>query len=634
DNEAELILMEVADEKITKAEFLKVYFKNSKKDKEIDQKSLEEYIELYSNFKLKVAEARELGLDTTSAFKNELSGYRKQLAQPYLNDKEISEKLLIEAYERKKHDVRASHILIKVGMDAEPKDTLLAYNKIIKLRKRILDGADFNAIARQVSEDPSAKDNGGDLGYFTVFQMIYPFETMAYTTKVGGVSKPVRTRYGYHIIKVADKKDALLEVKTSHIMVIASRDVSQEAELKAKQKIDLAYQNLKDGATFKEAALKFSEDKKTAKTGGALPWFSTGKMVGDFEKAIAGLDQIGDYSTPVRTDYGWHIIQLNEQKPLPEFNDVKSTLKVKISKDARSNKPREVFVNKVKKEYNFKQDLKKRNEFYKYIDEQYYSGRWKAEKVSALNSTMFTLGAKEFNQQDFARYIKKNPSRKKKQKDIAPKTVVNSLYLKFVQESCIDYEDSHLESKYPDFKSLVQEYRDGILLFELTDKKVWSKAIKDTAGLKIFYNSNRNKYMWDQRLDAEIYTCSDEITAAKTRKLVKKKAKKGYTLEYIKKTINAEKNVLAIAEGKYLKDAVEINEKVQWTEGISENINEDSEIVFVNVKKVLPVMPKALSEAKGLITADYQVYLEKEWIELLRKKYPLIIHKDVLSTIK
>ena len=203
------VLMKVAGEDITKGEFLKVYFKNSKKDKEIDPKSLEEYLQLYINFKLKVAEAKELGLDTTKAFITELSGYRAQLAQPYLNDKRISEALIQEAYQRKQYDVRAGHLLIKVGMEADPRDTLVAYRKIVKLRRRILNGENFDDVAKLASEDPSAKDNGGDLGYFTVFQMIYPFETMAYNTEVGKVSKPVRTRYGYHIINVKDKRDAL-----------------------------------------------------------------------------------------------------------------------------------------------------------------------------------------------------------------------------------------------------------------------------------------------------------------------------------------------------------------------------------------------------------------------------------------
>lgn len=627
----DLVLMKVAGEDITKGEFLKVYYKNSKRDKEIDQKSLDEYLQLYINFKLKVAEATELGLDTTKAFIKELSGYRAQLAQPYLNDKSISEALLKEAYDRKQYDVRASHILIKVGIDASPRDTLVAYRKISKLRKRILSGEDFEKIAGLASEDPSAKDNGGDLGYFTVFQMIYPFETMAYNTEVGKVSKPVRTRYGYHIIKVKDMRDALGEVKTSHVMVITKKKATPEDLEKAKVKINEAYAALESGSSFSDVVRKYSEDKKTSTKGGALPWFTTGKMVGDFEMAVASLTQKSAYTKPVQTPYGWHIIQLNDRKKLPEFNEIKGELKSRITKDARSNKPRESFVNKVKDEYSFRQSLKARNQFYAVVDDNYFLGKWDVKKADNLKGNLFTIGDQKYNQTDFATYISKHPT---KSKNKSVKSAVNKLYKSFVQESCIAYADSGLEAKYPDFKSLVREYHDGILLFELTDQKVWSKAIKDTSGLKIFHGNNKNNYMWGRRIDAEIYTCDDEASAKKARKLVKKKAKKGYTTTYIMKEINAEKKVLRVSTDKYSQDEDDLISKITWVPGITDNMTVDGKIVFVNVKEVLNPTPKSLSEAKGLVTADYQTYLEKEWIETLKKKFETEINQEVLSSIK
>lgn len=631
DTDEDRVLMMVANEKITKKEFLKVYYKNSKRDEEIDQKSLEEYLQLYINFKLKVAEAKELGLDTTKAFINELSGYRAQLAQPYLNDKSISEGLLQEAYERKQHDVRASHILIKVGIDADARDTLVARRKIMKLRKRILNGEEFGAVAKLASEDPSAKDNGGDLGYFTVFQMIYPFESMAYNTEVGKVSKPTRTRYGYHIIKVLDKRDALGEVKTSHVMVITKRDASKEALAKARTKINEAYAELEQGSSFSDVVQKYSEDKKTSGSGGALPWFTTGKMVGDFEMAVASLTEKGAYTKPVKTPYGWHIIQLNETKGLPEFNQIKGELKARITKDSRSNRPRESFVGKVKKEYGFKESIRERNDFYTVVDESYFKGKWDISKAADLRSTLFSIGDQNYSQGDFASYIQNHPV---KSKNKSARSAVNRLYTQYVQESCIAYADSRLESKYPDFKSLVQEYHDGILLFELTDQKVWSKAIKDTTGLKVFYGNNKNNYMWGRRLDAEVYTCDDELVAKSTRKLVKKKAKKGYTTDYIKKSINGEKKVLVIAASKYSENEDELISKIKWEPGITANMSLDGKVVFVNVKNVLNPVPKTLMESKGLVTADYQTYLEKEWIETLKIKYDVEVNGEVLSSIK
>jgi len=400
---------------------------------------------------------------------------------------------------------------------------------------------------------------------------------------------------------------------------------------KAKVKIDEAYAELLAGASFADVVRKYSEDKKTSPSGGALPWFTTGKMVGDFEMAVAGLTEKGAYTKPVQTPYGWHIIQLNDKKNLAEFNQIKGELKSRIAKDSRSNKPREAFVSKVKKEYSFKETINERNDFYAVVDDTFFRGRWDIAKASKLTSTLFTIGDKSYNQTDFAQYIQKHPT---KSKNKSVKSAVNKLYANFVQESCIAYADSKLESKYPDFKSLVQEYHDGILLFELTDQKVWSKAIKDTSGLKVFYGNNKNNYMWGRRLDAEIYTCDDEITAKKTRKLVKKKAKKGYSGNYILAQLNSEKKVLSFKAQKYSEEEDELISKIKWVPGMTENMMIDGKVVFVNVVSVMNPMPKSLSESKGLVTADYQTYLEKEWIETLKKKYTVEVNKEVLSSIR
>ncbi len=624
-------LLTVAGEDISKAEFLAVFHKNSRKDKVIDPKSLDEYVELYINFKLKVAEAKELGLDTTKAFITELAGYRKQLAAPYLKDKEVNEALLKEAYDRKLKDVRASHILIKVKAEPEPSDTLLAYRKIMKIRKRILKGEKFDEVAKLVSEDSSAKDNGGDLGYFSVFQMIYPFESAAYTTEPGNLSKPVRTRYGYHIIKVTDKRDAIGEIRVAHIMVITKKGIKPEVIAQKKTKIDEAFAKLTSGEKFETVVTQYSEDKKTVKKGGELPWFSTGKMVGAFDEAAGALKNKGDYSSVIQTEYGFHIIQLLDRKPVPEFDDIKLELKSKISKDSRSNKPTEVFVQKLKKEYKFKETIREKYDFYRVVDDSYFRGQWKADKAKALKSTMFTLADTKFTQGDFAAYIEQHPSKKRKG---SIKTAINQLYKNFVQESCIAFEDGRLESKYPEFKALVQEYNDGILLFELTDQKVWSKAIKDTTGLRIFHENNENNYMWEQRVNASIYTCADEATAKKVRKTVKKGLKKGYTKEDILKLSNTDGDVLTIEEDKYLKGDNDLIDKVTWVVGFSENQKAEESTVFTYVREVLKPMAKTLREAKGLVTADYQTYLEKEWIEVLKKKFKYSVNKEVLATIK
>lgn len=631
------VLMTIAGEQITKNDFLNVYNKNNRGASSIpdekqknEQELLKDYLELYINFKLKVAEAKELGLDTSKSFISELAGYRKQLAQPYLTDKEVNDALLQEAYERKLKDIRASHILVKINQNALPSDTLAAFNKISKLRKRILKGESFEEVAKLVSEDPSAKENGGDLGYFTVFQMIYPFESMVYSTKEGDISLPVRTRYGYHIIKVNDVRNALGEVKVAHIMVLLKKGATVEDRKKAKSKIGQIYAKLEQGGDFAAIAGEYSEDRNSASKAGELPWFSVGKMVGEFDKTVSDLVNIGDYSKPIQTQYGWHIIKMLDRRPIPEFEKVKAELKSRIAKDSRSKKPSSAFLGKLKKEYGFKEYIQEKNDFYKLVGDSYFSGNWKRTEAKSLDKTLFEFAGISYNQTVFANFIEKNS---KKRKKIPIETVVNSLYNSFIEEICISYEDRRLSEKYPEFKALIQEYHDGILLFELTDQKVWSKAIKDTAGLRGFYEINKNNYMWPNRLEVAFFSCTDEDAAKSLRKLVKKGIKKGTSIDEIVNKANQDTPIAKVKQGKFLKGDDEIS-GIEWGVGFTKNIKEDKSVNFAYVLSALPPTIKTLPEAKGMITADYQTYLEKEWIEVLRKKYQYSVNKSLLDSIK
>ena len=312
------VLLTVDGQDVTLSEFEAVYKKNNR-DEVVDQEDLAEYLELYINFRLKVREAESLGLDTVKKFIEELKGYQKQLAKPYLTDKGVTKKLIDEAYERSQTDIRASHILLKIGPEALPKDTLEVYNKIMALRKKALKG-DFAAIAKQSSEDPSAKDNGGDLGWFSVLRMVYPFETAAFNTKPGDISMPVRTRFGYHILNVVNRRDAQGEMRAAHIMIKTGKDAIAEdvknAEAKANEVKDL----LDKGQSFEDIAKKYSEDKGSSNKGGELPKFGTGRMVPAFEEAAYTLKEDGDISAPVLTDYGWHIIKRLERFGVPKTN--------------------------------------------------------------------------------------------------------------------------------------------------------------------------------------------------------------------------------------------------------------------------------------------------------------------------
>ncbi len=620
------VLMTIAGTPVTKAEFEKVYRKNNSKEGAYDMKDVREYLELYINYKLKVKEAEEEKLDTSQTFINELKGYRKQLAQPYMTDKEVTEGLIKEAYDRMQQDVRASHILLNLPADALPKDTLAVYNRALKIRDMLLKGADFEKMARDSSNDQSAKENGGDLGYFTGMQMVYPFETAAYTTKPGQISMPVRTKFGYHIIKVIDVREAQGEIKVAHIMIKSASTAPDSVTKQAQSKIDEIYQKLKAGEKFEDLAAKFSDDKGSAKNGGALPPFGTGRMVPEFEKAAFALMKDGDYSAPVKTSYGWHIIKRLEKKPVPNLEEKRNELKTQVARDSRAEISKNSMITRIKADYKFKEFPKAKDAFINALDTSLLGGEWNPEKVKGLNKPLFTLGTTTYTQEDFAKYINNHQSKKQ---NTTPKQVGNTLYNQYVEETALAYEESQLEIKYPEFKALMQEYRDGILLFDLTDKKVWSKAVKDSAGLVAFYEKNKTKYMWDRRCDAIIYTCANEDVANKTRKLLKK----GKPMVEVLNEMNKDSQLnLSTKDGKFLKGENEIIDSIKWEKGLSPNMNKNNSVVFVDVINVLEPTPKSLDEAKGIITADYQNHLEKEWISGLRTKYPVTVNEDVLNS--
>lgn len=630
-NKKDAVLMTIGQDKVTVAEFETVYKKNNTKETANDPKSLSDYVDLFVNFKLKVREAEELRLDTMKSFRDELAGYRKQLAQPYLTDKDVNEKLLKETYDRLQEDVHASHILVKVSESALPKDTMEAYNKIMKIRTRVLKGEDFSKVAAEkgISDDPSAKDNGGDLGYFTALQMVYPFETAAYSTKVGDVSMPIRTRFGYHIIKVSDKRKAQGEVLVAHIMVKTPPNMTKEDSINARSKINEIHSKLKAGGKFEELATQFSDDKTSAKKGGELMWFGTNKMPMEFEKASFALKNKNDISDPVKTKYGWHIIRLIDKRGLATFDAMKNELKDKVTKDSRSQAGRASLIAKIKAEYKFKENLPARDEFIKVIDSTVFEGAWDKNKAAALKKTMFNFNDKQYTQTDFANYIASHQSKRPK---IDKNILINQLYKQFVDESAITYEESRLDQKYPEFKALMEEYHDGILLFELTDRKVWSKAVKDTTGAKEFYEKNKNNYLWEERADATVYSCSDAKVAQQVRQLLaEKKAEKD-----IIAAINKDTQLNIQTESRlFSKNENEFVDKI-WKPGTSVDMSseKDKKTVIVVVNKIVPPGSKSFQDAKGMVTADYQNHLEKEWLAELRKKYVVTIDKNVLATIK
>jgi len=611
--EADKILMTIHDRQITLEEFERIYNKNNSSTA-LEQQTVEEYLDLFINFKLKVIEAEELGMDTTQRFIKEFNGYKQQLAKPYLSDEEEVDALVREAFERAQQEINVSHILIRASADAAPEDTLRAFDKTIEIRDRILAGEDFGTVAKATSDDPSAKTNAGILGWFTVFRMVYPFENGAYQTEKGKVSMPVRTRFGYHLIKVNDTRPARGEVRVSHIMIMTPEGMNDEQRKDARKRIHMLYDSLQTGIDFAEIARKYSEDRGSAARAGELPWFATGRMVAAFENASFALANVGDISEPIQTSFGWHIIKLLERKKLDNFETAEADLRANVTKSDRNAYGKKALVERIKRNNNFTENRENLYPFYSVVDTSIFYRNWDVGKAIGLTEIMFTIGDSSVTQQDFAAYLADKQGAAKKNQ----------------------YEEDQLPGKYPEYKHLIQEYHDGILLFDLTDQMVWSKAVEDSAGLEAYYADNKSNYMWGKRLDATLITCRDAEVAAFARDLLSRKKRKRPSTEEVQSLAYAEfsdSSSLSFEFQKYEKEDHPLVEKMDWNKSMSDNMEEDGKVIFLVKNKVLKPEPKMLDQCRGIVTADYQNHLETDWIEVLRAKYTVQVNREMLSEI-
>lgn len=617
------VIMTVNKEPVYLSEFVNVYTKNNK-NPDTSPEALDEYMELFVNYKLKVAEAERLGMDTNQVFLKELSGYRKQLAKPYLTDSSFQKQLLRDAYERMLDEVKASHILIKIEGAGLPKDTLAAYNEALRVIKQLKSGSDFNTLATKHSDDPSVASNKGDLGFFTGLQMVYPFESAAFNTKVGEVyPTPVKTRYGYHIIKVTDRRKALGKVQAAHILI---QDIAGPKKIDNKNKAGEIYNEIKNGLDFATAARRYSDDKSSAKNGGELPAFGSGKMVEEFEEVAFSLEE-GEVSLPFRTNYGWHIVKLIKKMPVGSFEDLETLLKRRVARDERAKQTEQSFVEKLKKEYNFKAYSKNLKALTRVVDNRVFEGDW-VKPQRKMTKPLATWDGGQVTQDDLLFHIE-NIQRKAPKEDMS--IFINHFYNEYLNDQLIAFEDSKLEEKYPAFKALMKEYRDGILLFDLTNKMVWNKAVEDTVGLKEYFENNRDLYQWKERANARIFMSSNP-------KLLKKAAKKAKKVKGVEEviaafntdsdlTVRGKQELEERGDNEYL-DAVE------WKLGASDVKEKNGEYFVVYFDEVLEPTAKELNETKGAVISGYQTYLEKEWLSELRKRFIVDVNKDVLYSYK
>ncbi|XZF15453.1 peptidylprolyl isomerase [Chitinophagaceae bacterium MMS25-I14] len=623
---------------VSKKDFLRVYEKNSlNKKPDYSETALREYLDLYSLFRMKVKEAELQQLDTLPSIQRELDNYRKQLAKNYLTDEQVTDKLIHEAYDRLKEEVHVAHILISVPPSANPADTLAAYHKIDSLYNLVTKKkADFGELAKQFSDDRGSKDRGGDIGYMTSLQVVYPFESAAYNTSVGKISAPFRTQFGYHILKVIDRRQAKGEVQVAQILISSPKSKGAEGIEASRKRADSVMAQLKKGADFSELVKKYSDDKFSVAENGVLQPFGVGRMVPAFEDAAFSMKKPGDLSGPVQTDYGFHILKLIRKIPLRPYDSIATTIKHKIDNDSRSQMARDIFFDKIKQKNGFKEYPENLKAVVDKIvalpDTGKTAGLFTAAKFSSMNQPVFTLSGKNYLQSDFVSFAEGLTRGQIRGPRVA---VMGDIYKMYVNRVVNDFEEHHLVDENEDFKNLMEEYSNGIMLFELMDRNVWGKASRDSVGLKAFYEKNKGRYTWDPGFTGAVYRFKDEAALKAGQKAL---AKKNVTDEDLIKELNSEKapDAVSVQHGHYEFTRFKDVPQSAIVKGkLSEPVkNADGSYTVVKADDVFNApTPKSLDDARGYAISEYQDYLSKQWDAQLRQKYSVKVDEGVFKTM-
>ena len=611
-------------------EFSRIYKKNIDLVKDDSQKDLDKYLDLFIGYKLKINKANKLGLENNPKYKSELASYRTQLAKNYITDTKVTKELIEEGYNRSLKEVNAAHILLNLEENAVSADTLKVYNQMLDIRKKALGGEDFSKLAKQFSQDPSAKENSGDLGYFSAFRMVYPFESAAFKTKKGDISMPVRTRYGYHILKVLDIRDNRGEINVAHIMI--AKQSEPKLEEKAKGTIDDIYKKLQQGEKFETLAQQFSEDKSSAEKGGVLNRFASGQLSSDqFEDIAFSLSKEKPLSAPFQTEFGWHIVKFLERFPTKTFDEMQADLDTKIRRDDRSRLITNSMNDKLRKEYPIKRDYKLYAAISKTVNKDYLAGTWKAPvDTKAFDKNLFTIKDKPVTGVDFLAYLEKQQKGLKDVK-VSLSQIVDKIYEQFVDDQLNTYYDNNLENKFPEFKDVMEEYRDGLLLFDLMEKEIWEKSKNDTIGLENFYKSHKFNYQWKNRVDALITSSTKEDVIKKAQKMLKNNA----TSEAIKDKLNLDKKVEIMENQGVFEEGNEVLPKnVKFVVGVSDVEKKGDYFFVTRVNKFLPAGEKSLEDCKGKVINDYQQYLEENWVSDLKKEFTINVNRTVFEKVK
>ncbi len=614
---------------VSKDEFMKAYNKNKNSTTDKDQ-ALRDYLDLYIKFKLKVQAAKELRLDTLPALETDLQNFRTQIEDGYLKDNRQVETLTDEAYNRGKKDIHTSHFFIAINSKMQPADTLKAFKAINETYDELKKGkTNYEDILAEIKEE-IAPVQGNDLGFITVFTLPYEFENIVYSLKPGEISKPYRSKKGWHIFKNEEQRPAVGKIKVAQILfaVPAGNNVLRDH---AKQLSDSVYKAIKSGADFNELAKKYSDDKMTYMNGGIMPEFGVAKYDGGFERVAFSLKDDGDVSEPFQTEFGYHIIKRLSLSPIAADKNDEAfiySLKQEVLNDSRIETAKEKFLKEIFNKTGYKKNsslnetaLWKMTDSFTLANKKIAAGNITDKSVlfSFNNNNKVTVG-------DWLQYTKRS-----KENVQTPNTLSYPELLKnYAGVTATENYRNRLQDFNPDFKYQLKEFKEGNMLFEIMERNVWSRASADSVGLIKYYDQHKSNYLWGVSADAVLYSCANATIAKNAMEQIQKERS-------WKDVMSENPTQIQADSGRYELSQIPVLERTNFTPGLITapvTNNGDGTTVFAQIIKLYPAdQQRNFEDARGLVINDYQTFLEQKWIEQLKRKYPVKVNEKVFQSL-
>lgn len=624
-------LFTYGQKEVSADEFIRAFKKNVEPGT-VTEASVRQYLDLYTRFKLKVQDAYNMKLDTLVNKQEDIAGFRQQIEDQFMYDSLLQDKMLQEAKQRASKEIRLSHIFIpfkeefalypQIDVIITAADRERAKAKAGSAYAKLMAGEDFGKVALEYSADSSVRLNRGDLGYITAFTLPYGLENEAYALSLNSISKPFASDKGYHIFKHTGERQAMGTMQAQQILIAYDKEAGAMARQLAQQRADSLYQALRKGASFEALARSFSYDAASAPNGGFLPAFSVGTYDPAFEEKVFSLSKDGQIAPPFETSLGFHIIK-RIQQTLPDTNSFKGiSWSAALAGDARGNIPKKVFAQKTMQITGMKVALTDTKELYRITDSTLMGGRVFSTIIDP-QTILLVFPEKNIITSDWLGYVQSRVHQSSPER-------YETLWNDFKRDVSAAYYRQHMATYNPVFRAQITEFIEGNMLFEVMERKVWSKAASDSASLRSYFNSNKSAYQWSKSADVIMVTASDSLTAINARKAMMQNPGRW-------------RQLMETSGGKIMADSSRMEWKLVQPENAPMKNNtatsvmvnrEDQSATFAYILKTYPKpSPKSFEDAKVQVVNNYQAVLEEKWIETLRKQYPVVVNNATFAKV-